>query len=71
MPMNTALSNSKWSVKRKELGKGSKLLLNGEILDRYAESFDEQCIDARTQLLAQRVCKIWPGPAHSGWASEK
>ena len=71
MPMNTALSNSKWSVKRKELGKGSKLLLNGEILDEYADSFDEQCIDARTQLLAQRVCKIWPGPAHPGWGNEE
>jgi len=69
-PMNTALSNSKWPAKRKHLGKGSKLLLNAEILETYAESFDEQCIDARTLVLAQRICGIWSGPEASSWVDE-
>ena len=61
-PMNTALSNSAWSVKQPELNRGSKLLLNTELLEGYAGGFDEQAIDARTTLLAKRVCEIWPGP---------
>jgi hypothetical protein len=66
-PMNSSLSNGKWAAKLKELRKRSKLLLNGEIIDSYPESFDEGCIDARTALLAERIRDIWPGPDDPGW----
>lgn len=61
-PMNTALSNSAWSDKQPELNRGSKLLLNAELLERYAGGFDERAIDERSTLLAKRVCEIWPRP---------
>ncbi|CAN5482653.1 hypothetical protein BH20CHL6_BH20CHL6_03970 [soil metagenome] len=53
---------SPFSDKRPELNRGSKLLLNTELLERYAGGFDERAIDERTTLLAKRVCEIWPGP---------
>jgi len=67
-PMNSSLSNGRWTAKRKQLGKGSKLLLNAEIIDSYSESFDEGCIDARTALLAERIRAIWRGPSDAAWA---
>ena len=66
--MNSSLSNDKWAAKRKQLGKGSKLLLNTEISDSYPESFNEGCIDAGTALLAERIRNIWRGPDDPAWA---
>jgi hypothetical protein len=65
LPLNSALSNSSWPVKQKELNKGSKLLLNALLIDDFSDSFDETAIQARGASLADRIISIWPGP--SSW----
>lgn len=67
-PLNAAMSNSAWAVKRKELNKATRLLLNVELLDEYPEQFYESAIDARCDQLAQRLLKLWPGP--DAWGGE-
>lgn len=62
LPLNAALSNAAWSVKQKELNKGSKLLLNAQLIEDHADRFDEQAIDERGARLAERIISIWPGP---------
>lgn len=62
LPLNSALSNSAWPVKQKELNKGSKLLLNARLIDEHPDVFDEAAIDARGAWLADRIVEIWPGP---------
>jgi hypothetical protein len=61
-PLNAALSNAAWPVKRTALNKSSKLLLNTELIDMFEAGFDEDSIDRRGELLADRVCAVWPGP---------
>ena len=63
-PLNTALSNSKWSAKQKELNRESKLLLNTRLVEGNPDCFDETAIVERTRDLVERICSIWPGPAH-------
>lgn len=59
---NSALSNAAWPAKRKELNLHSKLLLNGQLIDRYPETFTEASIDERSASLGDRIIDIWPGP---------
>jgi hypothetical protein len=59
---NSALSNSAWHAKQKELNLHSKLLLNGRLIDEYPDVFDEAAIDARSAFLAEKVITVWPGP---------
>ena len=47
----------------------TRLLLNVELLERYADRFDEAAIDERTEWLAQAICRIWPGPESPVWSS--
>ncbi len=63
-PLNTALSNSKWSAKQKELNRESKLLLNTRLVEGNPDCFDETAIVERTRDLVERICSIWPGPDH-------
>lgn len=65
IPLNSAMSNSDWQTKKRELNKGSKLLLNTEILEAYPHAFTDGDIDARTSVLAGRICTIWQGPEHA------
>jgi hypothetical protein len=67
LPLNASLSNSSWSTKRGALNKGSKLLINTEVVENHPVTFDEDAIDDRTRLLSDRICQIWPGPASSIW----
>jgi hypothetical protein len=64
-PLNSALSNAAWPAKRAALNKASKLLLNVELIEKCG-TFDEDAIDERGELLAERICKLWPGP--ESWA---
>lgn len=61
-PLNASLSNAAWPVKRAALNKSSKLLLNTELIDEFDAEFDEDSIDQRGNLLAERICAVWPGP---------
>jgi hypothetical protein len=62
LPLNIGMRNSAWRVKKKELNKGSKLLLNQRLIDDYPDAFDEAAIDDRGAWLADRIISIWPGP---------
>jgi hypothetical protein len=62
LPLNSAMSNSAWKAKQGELNKGSKLLLNQQLVERYPDVFDEKAIDERGEFLAERILLIWPGP---------
>lgn len=63
--LNAELSNAAWAAKRQKLNAKTKLLLNVELLQAYPEAFDEDAIDERGRLLAQRICALWPDP--DGW----
>ena len=64
-PLNSSLSNSAWTMKRAELNKHSRLLLNARLADR--DTWDEQAIDEHGTWLAERLVAIWPGPDVAGW----
>lgn len=64
-PLNAALSNSAWTIKRGELNKHSRLLLNARLAER--DTWDEQAVDAHGAWLAQRLVEIWPGPDVANW----
>lgn len=57
-PLNSALSNSAWSIKRPELLKHSLLPINQQLMDR--EVWDETAIAERSEDMLQRALKIWP-----------
>jgi hypothetical protein len=62
MPLNASMQNAAWSVKQKELNASSKLLLNTRLIEEHPDVFDEAAIDARSAVLADMICTIWPGP---------
>jgi hypothetical protein len=64
-PLNSSLSNSAWTLKRTELNKHSRLLLNARLAER--DTWDEQAVDEHGTWLAQRLVAIWPGPDVSIW----
>jgi Protein of unknown function DUF262/Protein of unknown function (DUF1524) len=67
LPLNTDLSNSAWDVKQTKLNRGSKLLLNTQLIEAHGERFDEAAIEARGAELAARIIAIWPGPSSPEW----
>lgn len=67
-PLNSSLSNSAWTIKRAELNKHSRLLLNARLAERGA--WDEQAVDEHGAWLAQRLVAIWPGPNAASWEQE-
>ncbi|WP_328601242.1 DUF262 domain-containing protein [Actinomadura physcomitrii] len=64
-PLNSAMSNAPWSVKRAELNRHTRLLLNARIAER--DTWDEQAIDERGTWLAHTLAKVWPGPDPANW----
>jgi hypothetical protein len=64
-PLNSAMSNSPWEIKRTQLNMHSKLLLNARIAERA--NWDEQAIDEHGAWLAERLVAIWPGPDIAKW----
>lgn len=66
-PLNASLSNSAWSIKRKELNAHSKLLLNARLAER--EAWDEEAIDEHGAWLAGQLVSIWPGPTFGSWTT--
>jgi hypothetical protein len=65
-PLNSALSNAKWSDKCHALNQESKLLLNVKLLADCPNAFDEAAVDERAKGLATAICVLWPGP--ESWA---
>ena len=58
--LNPALSNSAWTIKRPELLKFSKLNLTQYFHGSDANTWDEQAIEKRTEVLLGQLLKIWP-----------
>jgi hypothetical protein len=63
--LNSSLSNSPWSLKRKALAKHSQLLVNQRLCAE--ETWDDTSIDARGEELATMIVRTWPGPNASAW----
>lgn len=59
--LNAGVSNAAWDVKRPEVRKKSRLLLNHDVTDE--PSWDEKKIRARTLFLFKEAAKIWPKAA--------
>ena len=58
--LNTALSNSPWSVKRRELNNHSTLFLNRQLLNGAPDIWAEAAIQERSECLAKVIMQIWP-----------
>jgi len=77
--LNPALSNRPWTDgeararglgergKRSILHEHSVLALNSDIENRWREDWDESVIAERGLDLANRITRIWPGPAADLW----
>lgn len=59
-PLNTELSNSSWSDKRKTLAKHSVLCLNRRLVNKGPEDWDERAIKRRAKWLHNKAVKVWP-----------
>lgn len=66
--LNSTVSNSAWSKKRKALLEHNTIKLTGRLIERTeASDWDEKHIDARTSELIDLILKIWPVPeGHTG-----
>ena len=60
--LNPALSNAAWTVKHPALDKFTASFLNRELVNSSANGWAESDIVERSQLLAERICKVWPHP---------
>ena len=58
--LNSGLSNGPWEDKRKALHEHSSLFLNKTLLDAAPEKWVENTIRERSNMLADRVLRIWP-----------
>lgn len=66
-PLNSSVSNSRWTTKRSQLNKHDVILLNREIRDLGDDGWDEACIDTRTYRLVDALLATWPVPSgHTG-----
>jgi uncharacterized protein with ParB-like and HNH nuclease domain len=59
-PLNSAVSNSEWTVKKPELLRSSLLPINQQL--HAFEKWDEEAIDHRAKELFERAKSIWPAP---------
>ena len=59
-PLNPAMSNGAWSVKREALREHSSLRLNAAVISQ--ETWDEQRIGSRARGLAEVACRVWRAP---------
>lgn len=64
--LNPALSNAAWQAKRAGLTQHSLLAMNQQLVEDHPQSFDEESIRARGELLARHILSVWPGPPTSG-----
>lgn len=68
--LNASVSNSPWlgeNGKRAALNKHDVFLMNREIVERSADGWDEELIDARTAEMTTALLETWPVPAgHEG-----
>ena len=60
--LNPSMSNAAWPTKRAALNEHSVLLLNRRLADEN-EAWDEERIDKHSEVLAERVIRLWPGPS--------
>ena len=58
--LNPAMSNASWPAKRKELQKHSILKLSADL--RAADTWDEEAIRTRTEVLSAACVGLWSGP---------
>ncbi len=61
VPLNSALSNSSWEVKKLEIDKISRLKLNRDIIEEA--EWNEEKIKDRSEYLAKCINKIWKHPS--------
>jgi hypothetical protein len=59
-PLNSAVSNSAWKMKRPALMIASLLPINQQL--NSVEAWDEVAIEKRSRDLFDRAVRIWPGP---------
>ena len=62
-PLNSSLSNAAWDDKKKTLRRHSVLVLNGRLVEKYNDGWDEAGIRKRANWLHKRAVKIWPHAA--------
>lgn len=60
--LNPTLSNGSWAIARRELAKHGVLHVNKELLEKAADSWDEESIGERGNRLADLVISVWAGP---------
>ena len=60
--LNSKISNSAWSEKKKHIDEHDLLQLNKQILKVGAKNWTDQDITDRTELLISALIKIWPAP---------
>jgi hypothetical protein len=60
--LNASMSNAAWNVKRAALNEHSVLLMTRRLIDEYPDQWDESLIERRSEVLADYVTSIWPGP---------
>ena len=65
--LNSKVSNGPWTSKRKALQAHDTLLLNSRLLSQVDSTWDEVCIDARTDAMIDVLLATWPVPeGHEG-----
>ena len=65
--LNSKVSNGPWTSKRKALQAHDTLLLNSRLLSQVDSTWDEACIDARTDAMIDVLLATWPVPqGHEG-----
>lgn len=60
--LNSAVSNSAWSIKREKLSKYDVFLMNRDFRDPATQVWDEASIDSRTQTMIDAILVTWPVP---------
>lgn len=60
--LNSAVSNSAWSIKREKLSKYDVFLMNRDFHDPSTRVWDEASIDTRTQTMIDAILATWPVP---------
>jgi len=59
-PLNSAVSNSAWTIKKPQLLQSSLLPINQQL--HTFETWDEETIEQRSKELFERAVSIWPAP---------
>ncbi len=61
--LNPSLSNAEWSAKRESLHRHSNLLMTRRLLDDAGQTWTEETIQQRGELLGKAMTRIWPRPS--------